>query len=78
MSGLDSGDFWVVSGGFGWFRVGSDGFGWFQVLSITKNNYYLVLPRIISMKILCVRQTLCTVIFEDLCGIPACIFTIMI
>ena len=33
MSGLDSGDFWVVSGGFGWFRVGSDDFGWFQVVS---------------------------------------------
>ena len=35
MSGLDSGDFWVGSGGFRWFRVGSDGFGWFQILSIT-------------------------------------------
>ena len=35
MSRLDSGDFWVASGGFGWFRVGSDGFGWFHVLSIT-------------------------------------------
>ena len=28
MSGLDSGDFWV----------GSDGFGWFQVLSITHST----------------------------------------
>ena len=35
MSGLDSGDFWVVSGGFRWFQVVSDGFVWFQVLSIT-------------------------------------------
>ena len=45
MSGLDSGDFWVGSGGFGWFQVVSGGFGWvrlvsvgfgwFQILSIT-------------------------------------------
>ena len=40
MSGLDSGDFWVGSGGFRWFRVGSDGFGWFHVLSITMNLFH--------------------------------------
>ena len=49
MSRLDSGDFWVGSGGFRWFwvvwggfrwfRVGSDGFGWFHVLSITNAQY---------------------------------------
>ena len=48
MSRLDSGNYWVGSGGFGWFqvvsggfgwvRVGSDGFGWFHVLSITVNQ----------------------------------------
>ena len=33
MSGLDSGDFWVGSGGFVWFQVVWGGFGWFRVVS---------------------------------------------
>ena len=36
ISRLDSGDFWVGSRGFGWFRVVSGGFGvfgWFRVVS---------------------------------------------
>ena len=38
MSRLDSGDFWVVLGGFGWFQVVSGGFGWFRVVSCFINN----------------------------------------
>ena len=33
MSRLDSGDFWVGSGGFRWFRVVSGGFGWLRMVS---------------------------------------------
>ena len=33
MSRSDSGDFWVGSGGFGWFRVVSGGFGWVRIVS---------------------------------------------
>ena len=32
MSGLDSGNFWVGSGGFGWVRMVSGGFMFYQLL----------------------------------------------
>ena len=35
---LDAGDFWVGSGGFGWFQVVSGEFGWFRVVSCFINN----------------------------------------
>ena len=33
MLGLDSGDFWVGPGVFGWFRVVLGGFGWIRMVS---------------------------------------------
>ena len=50
MSRLDSGDFCVGSGGFGWFQVVSGGFGWFRVVSCFIYNVFNVhLAAIVSL-----------------------------
>ena len=54
MSRLDSGDFWVGSGGFWWFWVVSGGFGWVRMVS--SGFMFYQLPIQIEIEMLRLRQ----------------------